>query len=692
MPNTDLGEAFSEENITRAWLWTRTNPNPEYKQYFRHIYRAYAMSTPQSLRHLRARLRKEIFEPSYATKIYFPKKSGILRPYSLLSVEDQLVYQSLVNVIADELSRRVRTRYNSTVFGNLYAGKRSLFFYQDWRKGYRAFSDAIRTAIDKGFIYSASFDLTACYDSIDHKVLTHFLSHDLKLDREFIEFLVRCLSRWTVAKNEKPIYIGHGIPQGPLPSGLLAEVVLKHFDEDKRNTRKLRYFRYVDDIRLFSKSEKLLRQELIQLDRLSKEIGLFPQSGKIDIHRVTNINEEIKGISHPPEWEARAYDPDQKKIRARLIELTPKFKVKNETRFKYVLGRAAPNSTLDKRLLRIAEDQPHLYRSIFGYMARSQKLSGSVSEKCVELLVSNDLYTAFTSSLIRSIRDNLNEDSLPRLHKYCRSRLTDRTMTNDPELRAAAVGVLLYDGKLTWPQTEFNLTWKQSWWTRSMIIQDVNASFIGVPSYQDLINKLLWDESPDVAAVAAEQILINNLNVSGKTSGINIIAQHSLHNGGKVGRVAEGTCKISQYMISVLGSGISKVQWKKVFGATYDDALSKVVRWAAYAQTDATAWVNLSDTIDDLILNQLFPHDGTIGTYQLGNIGSVLQSNNSKFAKKFPSLYRGVKVLHTKRLESDLSHARVRASGRPTRRVRFKDTPKLKALLLKGYIDMWRNW
>ena len=691
MASADLSEAFSDENIARAWLWTRTNPNPEYKQYFRHIYRAYAISTPQSLRNLRGRLRNETFEASYATKIYFPKKSGILRPYSLLSIEDQIVYQSLVNVVAERLRRRVRGRYNSTVFGSLYGGKRSLFFYQDWRKGYRAFSDSIRTAVQKGFIYSASFDLTACFDSIDHKVLSHFLSHDLNLDIEFVEFLTRCLGRWTVALNEKPIYIGHGIPQGPLPSGLLAEVVLKHFDEDKRSTRKLRYFRYVDDIRLFSKSEKLLRQELIQLDRLSKEIGLFPQSGKIDIHRVTNINEEIKGISHPPEWEARAYDPDQVKIRARLIELTPKFKVKNETRFKYVLGRASPSSTLTKRLLRIVEGHPHLYRSIFGYLTRSPKLSSNVSEKCVGLLASNDLYAAFSSSLIRSIRDNLHEDCLTELHRYCRSRLTDRTMTNDPELRAASAGVLLRAGKLTWPQTEFNLYWKQSWWTRSAIIQDVNSTFVGGPSFEHLMNKLLRDESPDVAAVAAEQILVNDLNLSGKLSGINIIAQHSLRNGGKIGRVAEGTCKISQYMISVLGGGISKVQWKKIFGTSYDDGLSKTVRWAAYSQTDASAWVNLTDIINDMILNQLFQHDGTIGSYQLGNIGSVLQPN-SKFAKKFPAFYRSVGAVHKKRLESELSHPRVKTSGRPTRRIRFTETPKLKAVLLKGYNEIWRKW
>jgi hypothetical protein len=35
------------------------------------------------------------------------------------------------------------------------------------------------------------------------------------------------------------------------------------------------------------------------LDMLSKEVGLFPQSSKIDIRQVTDIEEELKSVSQP---------------------------------------------------------------------------------------------------------------------------------------------------------------------------------------------------------------------------------------------------------------------------------------------------------------------------------------------------------------------------------------------------------
>jgi len=98
---------------------------------------------------------------------------------------------------------------------------------------------------------------------------------------------------WSISFWLQPetIYLGHGIPQGPISSSFLSELVLKQFDK-KSNYYGLdiEYFRYVDDIRLMAKDEIPLRKSLIKLDRISKNIGLFPQTNKIKIHEITNID------------------------------------------------------------------------------------------------------------------------------------------------------------------------------------------------------------------------------------------------------------------------------------------------------------------------------------------------------------------------------------------------------------------
>jgi hypothetical protein len=171
---SDLKEAFSIDNLRRSWRWLNSNPDSYYKGYFRHIYRAYAIAADDNLKDLHKRLINNQFDPTHSIKTYIPKKSGIQRIYTLLAVEDQIVYQALVSIVADRLFPAVKARYHRENFGNLYAGSRSIFFYQDWKKCYKKFSSEINRVFNKGFTYSASFDLTACYDSIDHNVLNIF--------------------------------------------------------------------------------------------------------------------------------------------------------------------------------------------------------------------------------------------------------------------------------------------------------------------------------------------------------------------------------------------------------------------------------------------------------------------------------------------------------------------------------------
>lgn len=393
----DLEQLRNPENLRRVWRWIRSNADASYKSYFRPLYQHFAVAEEALLDDLADRLKRGFYEPEPACKLYQPKASGILRPISLLSVEDQIVYQAAVNLIAEKLQPRVVKRYNKQVFGHLYAGKTSIWFYRKWSDGYKAFNEAARQAFNKGFNYTASFDLTACYDSLDHRVLRHFLEK-LGLDPDFCRKLSEWLEKWTA--TERGIFHNHGIPQGPLSSGLLSEVVLTHFDELKLKGINFCYFRYVDDIRLFAKSEHDLRRLLVSLDLLSKDVGLFPQSGKISIHRVHDIEDELKTISNPPETAITRLFTDQKKLLKRIEELSPRYVIKNTTRFKYLLAHANPSSKLTNRLWSTLEKHPEIYRSVCNYLRRYPKLPRVPAEKLVELVRTNTLYQAVRAEFI----------------------------------------------------------------------------------------------------------------------------------------------------------------------------------------------------------------------------------------------------------------------------------------------------
>jgi len=100
---TSLDQALRRKNLDKAWSWIKSNPDAGYKSFCARAYSRFAIADDNLLDDLRDQLLREVFEPSHSTKILLPKKSGILRPYTILTTEDQIVYQAMVNVIADLL-------------------------------------------------------------------------------------------------------------------------------------------------------------------------------------------------------------------------------------------------------------------------------------------------------------------------------------------------------------------------------------------------------------------------------------------------------------------------------------------------------------------------------------------------------------------------------------------------------------
>ena len=651
------------------------------------------MCTEENLQDLHERLKERVYAPSHSTKLFFPKRTGILRPFSLLTIEDQIVYQALVNVVADSLLPHARNQYYKTVFGNLYAGKRSKYFYRSWEKAYSRFSRSIGKAFFRGFVFTASFDLTACYDSIDHRVLKHFLSR-IGMSKDFCQELCTYLSVWTSSSPETPIYQGHGIPQGPLASGILAECVLKHFDDNYGPTTKIRYFRYVDDIRLFAKSELELAQSLIRLDRFSKQIGLFPQSGKIDTHRIKNIAEETKTLSDPAETAVITDHPDQSAIRKRLIELSPRFEIKNETRFKFVLGRTLPTSSIGVRLSRILIKHPHLYQSICRCLKKSSLLPKRVSHAFLRVLLTHRLYASLAAELLSTLSGRIHPKHRSALLRYCKRQLRPGGLDPYyPELRAACASFLVQSVALTYKQIKYNVRWSKNWWVRTTVVRHIPKYLLCNHKYTSLINKLLRDDHADVALVATEILVENNIPLLRPVNRVHRLAQIALKKTGLIQRVGPTSCPIKQIMEHVLGVQTQPINWPRLLGTSkYRQVRRRVVRWSGYFETEPSSWVLLTDTINEFILVAVTAHDVSVGTYTMGGqIGGFIGNPTSRFATKYPKFHAALKVIHSKRLESELAHPIKRNTGKFTRPIEFSELSALKSKLREGYVEAWNK-
>ena len=683
-PMSDLDKLRDPDNLRRAWRWVRSNADATYKSYFRPFYQNYSVAEDALLKDLADRLRRGIYEPEPACKLFHPKASGILRPYSLLSVEDQIVYQAATNLVAEKLLPRVRSRYLKQVFGHLYAGKRSTWFYRKWSNCYRAFNKAARQSFSDGYSYTASFDLTACYDSLDHHVLRHFLKK-LGLDEHFCVALTDWLEKWTA--TDQGIFHHHGIPQGPLSSGLLSEVVLSHFDGLTLPNIDFKYFRYVDDIRLFARNEHDLRRLLVKLDILSKDIGLFPQSGKISIHRVTNIEDELKSASNPPEASIARHFTDQKRLSVRIAKLTPGFRIIDTTRFKYLLAHAHPSHQLTRRLWRILEYRPELYRSVCNYLRRYKKLPRVPAVKVVEVIKKNDLYQSVRAEFISAADGRLPEKQDEELALFLKQKCWKPSSLH-PDILAVTGRYLIRTGHLTPRQVVPACKTASSWWTRAKLIEELNNSEIGTIQINKIIKAAVKDRSIDVALSASWKAYQYSTVPSGRRTQWNQAGLLLLRELGAIKRATAPLCGIT-HVLTKLDKRIPRLNWKKLLGDRYSQAERQAVETVAAANSaNVTGFVNLLDVYNDLLLNAIYQADGTIGNYSLGHIGSVLDASTGRFATKFPDTFEFAKTVHEARYESIYSHPVIQRSGKPTKRINYRFLSKAKRLLRKSVAEI----
>jgi hypothetical protein len=691
---SDIEEAFSLDNLKRAWRWTLSNPLPEYKNYFRDVYAAFALASDANLCLLKENLDRGIYKPTHACKAYPVKPSGLLRTYTLLSVEDQIVYQALINVIAEKTSQTNWQRPQQYIFGNQYAGKKSQFFYRKWTNEYRKYSQAIRQSQEDGFRWVYSFDLTAFFDSISHEVLRNLLK-SLRHTDQFIELLLRCLKEWTAILPS--IYHGHGIPQGPQPSGILAEVVMGKIDREMGTPQSVKYFRYIDDIWLMSKDERALREMAVRLDISSKSFGLFPQASKIALEEVDDPTRMLKSISnHPDRPLGGIIESSPNEIEKELIKLSRNYEIDpgDESRFKFLLGRTKPSSRVAQRLIRILENKPHLYGPISRYLAKYPRIPKSVAHAVLGAVKIHSNYSAIASALLESsigrVDGEVESQFAQEAQRFYREA-SKRNGSRVDELRASSWRWRVKVGDVSFDEWEKVLRQQQSeaWWFRKQILSMVPHDILGEPSSTKLLSIAMTDPSADVSLIASDILTEKGYTLAETSSDLNLYASCTLSLFGLVPRAPKIPCGIHTALHRMLRQKLPDFEWMDVFGSDYSVAEQKAVRMGAAAEEDATKWVNLLDTFHDLLLKAIFSHDDTIGNYS--RIGSILQQR-SRFARKYPSLYRAMNNIHKKRGQSELSHPFEKQTGKPTAPIKFRYISTQRGSLFAGYSELIESW
>ncbi|EGD50399.1 hypothetical protein TheetDRAFT_2787 [Thermoanaerobacter ethanolicus JW 200] len=298
-------EFLTKKNLELAFYRLYTTKKDYYKELYFDDLKNFGLDLNTNIETLIELIKQNIYEPYKASKIYLPKKSGLLRKITVINFIDLLVYQAIINIIAKKFYDDISIFYNNTTFGNLLVKDldSSKFFYRQWSKSWSAFRKKIKQYLNDGHSYVGEFDIASYYDTIDHFLLMEILKKKEDNNNDWIEMLNilnRQLREWSNDSDRTDLKIHHGIPQGPLGSGLLGEIYLINLDahlKDKLDSESnVKYVRYVDDIRIFAKDRKTVEEYLRYIELLVSDLGLIPQYDKLNIKNIekSEINNYIK--------------------------------------------------------------------------------------------------------------------------------------------------------------------------------------------------------------------------------------------------------------------------------------------------------------------------------------------------------------------------------------------------------------
>ncbi|MBK5240327.1 reverse transcriptase domain-containing protein [Clostridium sp.] len=324
----------------------KTVKRDEYKEFFYKDFECFELFFEKNIDQLIINIREYIYIPQNCEKYYMPKKKNLARPISLLCLIDQIVYQALANIIADIFYPIMLKYFNANTFGNVFkatTNKNSIFFYERWKTQWKKFNDIKRASYYVGYHYTAEFDIASFYDTIDHNILCEILK-EYGIQDDLIEMLRWCLSQWTVSPTANfKFKKSNGIPQGPISSSFISEIYLFKIDEELRKHKNIKYFRYADDINIMAKSQIECQKIVVYLDLLGRDLSLIPQSEKIGIVYIENIDKHINTVSAKFSNIAKEYQKNNNKL-----------KTKTHTKLKKQLIDCIKNTDLNKTIISFA--------------------------------------------------------------------------------------------------------------------------------------------------------------------------------------------------------------------------------------------------------------------------------------------------------------------------------------------------
>ena len=267
----------------------------------------FASSLNCNLKELVRQLKKENFRHQNVIRTSVSKGNISTRPCAFIPLESRIILFAAVKLIAKQLdedlidgvfSCRVKKRIKTRLFreSSLYLPpflktktvQRLIDPFEVWYGAWPAFEKASEDICIHGdYPYLAISDISAYFENIQLEILRDQLFGLLPNEQQITNFFISAFAFWTAETPQGRRYM-RGIPQGSDVSRFFGNLFLAPIDKSLLKLSEkfdIKYYRYMDDVRIFAKTEEGAKTALFEFEQEVRSRHLNLQSAKTKILR-----------------------------------------------------------------------------------------------------------------------------------------------------------------------------------------------------------------------------------------------------------------------------------------------------------------------------------------------------------------------------------------------------------------------
>lgn len=300
-------ELLTEETLARGWHLARLDIRQDFSE---ELYSAdvYGLDLKNNVCESINRIRTDTYQPRPLLRVEVPKSTLAFRPGAVIPITDRVVLSAIVLLMAPTIDAKLSKSVYSWRIKKPLPKKGGIFRESDitdlpflkkgtirqevdpfepWYQLWPKFDAEVRNVfLDNGYRFLATSDIAAYFENIQLPILRDQLLALFPHDHQLVNLLCLFLESWTERTADGRPHL-RGIPQGNFVSSFLGNLFLLPLDQHFEtfcSDKEAIYYRYMDDVRIFTKRREDARLAVFLMTRTLRGLHLNVQTAKTRIY------------------------------------------------------------------------------------------------------------------------------------------------------------------------------------------------------------------------------------------------------------------------------------------------------------------------------------------------------------------------------------------------------------------------